>query len=397
MSLVKLPPPRKSAKVTAPSKSAPAPSKSPIVAAGPSKPKKIAFFNHKGGVSKTTTVFNLGWKLAEQGHRVVLVDTDPQCNLSGLILGYRGENDFEAFYEKEPERNIRAGVAAAFESRPKLIEAIECVPVAGVGNLWLLPGHIRLAEYEVTLGLAQELTSTIPTLQNLPGAISYLLDKTAERHLADVLLIDMSPSLSSLNKNILMTSDYFVVPTSPDYFSVMAIESLATVLPKWRAWSKQAAGSDAFADSSYPFPTTVPRLLGAIVQKYRVRDRDTAKLGDNDGPPSSGSPAEGFKKWIDEISRVNATKLIPVLDGCGMLLPPEKYAAEHIGEGKLIAEISEFNSLIAMAQKSQVPVFALTDAQIDQRGVVLEATNRSKGMFNRIFERLATIVNNLIA
>ena len=48
---------------------------------------QVALFNHKGGVSKTTTSFNLGWMLAEQGHRVVMVDADPQCNLSGLVMG----------------------------------------------------------------------------------------------------------------------------------------------------------------------------------------------------------------------------------------------------------------------------------------------------------------------
>ena len=44
--------------------------------------KKIALFNYKGGVSKTTT-FNLGWMLAKKGKIVILVDTDPQCNLTG--------------------------------------------------------------------------------------------------------------------------------------------------------------------------------------------------------------------------------------------------------------------------------------------------------------------------
>ena len=50
---------------------------------------KIVLFNHKGGVSKTTTTFHLGWMLASKGHRVILVDADPQCNLSGLILGLK--------------------------------------------------------------------------------------------------------------------------------------------------------------------------------------------------------------------------------------------------------------------------------------------------------------------
>jgi chromosome partitioning protein len=44
--------------------------------------QKIVFFNHKGGVSKTTTTYNLGWKIAEKGKRVLLVDADPQCNLT---------------------------------------------------------------------------------------------------------------------------------------------------------------------------------------------------------------------------------------------------------------------------------------------------------------------------
>jgi cellulose biosynthesis protein BcsQ len=58
--------------------------------------RKVALFNHKGGVSKTTTVFNLGWMLAELGHTVVMVDADPQCNLTGMVLGYRGADELES-------------------------------------------------------------------------------------------------------------------------------------------------------------------------------------------------------------------------------------------------------------------------------------------------------------
>ncbi len=64
---------------------------------------KIALFNHKGGVSKTTTTFNIGWMLAEKGKKVILVDADPQCNLTGLILGY-DYIDLEEFYH-DPRTN----------------------------------------------------------------------------------------------------------------------------------------------------------------------------------------------------------------------------------------------------------------------------------------------------
>lgn len=353
--------------------------------------KRIALFNHKGGVSKTTTTFNLGWMLASQGHRVVLVDADPQCSLSGLVLGYKGQEEFEKFYRTQPGRNIRDGLASAFESRPKEIEAVECVPVEGNPKLFLLPGHIRLAEYEVSLGMAQELSGTIQTLQNLPGSISYLLTKTAERHEADYILIDMNPGLSSINQNLLMTSDYFIVPASPDYFSVMAIDSLATVFPRWRAWSRQASSMPIFREATYPFPTTVPKFLGTIIQNYRVRDRATADQ-EGDKAPTSGTPAAGFQRWITEINAKVRDTFVPALRAQEMLLPDKKYRTVGIDEDYCLGSISSFNSLIAKSQEYQVPVFTLTDEQIQLGGVLLDRTNESKEMFERIFSKLAQLV-----
>jgi len=204
--------------------------------------KFIALFNHKGGVSKTTTTFNLGWMLAELGHRVVMVDADSQRNLTGMVLGYRGPSELETFYDSEPDRNIYAGLAPAFESRPQLIDPIDCIEVPGRDGLLLLPGHLGISEYEVTLGIAQELSGSIQTLQNLPGSIRYLLDRTAEHHQADYVLIDMSPGLGSVNQNLLSVSDFFIVPSSPDFFSAMAIDSLARVIPKWHEWARRACG-----------------------------------------------------------------------------------------------------------------------------------------------------------
>ena len=285
-------------------------------------------------------------------------------------------------------------MAPAFESRPKEIEAVECVPVEGNSNLFLLPGHIRLSEWEVSLGMAQELSGTIQTLQNLPGSISYLLEKTAEHHNAEFILIDMNPSLSSINKNLLMTSDYFIVPASPDYFSVMAIDSLAVVLPRWRAWSEAASKLPLFREAAYPFPMTVPKFLGTIIQNYRVRDRGTA---DQNGASAatSGTPAAGFQKWIATINtKVNET-FIPVLRKEKMLLPEEKYRKLYINQNYCLAEISDFNSLIAKSQHYQVPVFALTDEQINLTGKVLDRTNESKDTFNRIFAQLGNMVAEL--
>ena len=62
--------------------------------------KIIVLFNHKGGVSKTTTTLNLGWKLAEKGKRVILADLDPQCNLTGMLLDFKGIDELTELYNK---------------------------------------------------------------------------------------------------------------------------------------------------------------------------------------------------------------------------------------------------------------------------------------------------------
>ena len=336
--------------------------------------KRIALFNHKGGVSKTTTAFNLGWMLAEKGKKVILVDADPQCNLTGMVLDYRGPTALEDLYAEERDRNLRDGLAPAFESRPEPLKAVECLPVEGRDGLWLLPGHIGISEYEVTLGIAQELSGTIQTLQNLPGSITRFLELTSEKHDADYVLIDLNPSLSSLNQNLLLTSHCFIIPTNPDYFSAMAIQSLAKVLPSWRKWAQRAADLPVLRDAVYPFPDIAPKLLGTIVQNYR--------------PRRSGIPASAFATWIKEIKENVSNQLIPVLGGVDMTFDEAIYE-EHGVEGYCLSQIPDFNSLIAMSQEHQAPIFALTSEQIGQTGIVLERTERSRDNFRTLFSDLA--------
>lgn len=332
---------------------------------------QISLFNHKGGVSKTTTAFNLGWMLANKGKRVLLADCDPQCNLTGMVLGFQGAEDFTKIYEAGGVRNIRDGLAPAFESRPVPIEPVECEAIPGQPNMFLIPGHIGLAEYEVTLGIAQELSGSLVTLQNLPGSLNHLFQLTASKYNIDYILIDMSPSLGPINQNLLMTSDFFLVPMAPDYFSVMATDSLASVLPKWKAWASQAKNTSVLQKATYPFPQSDPKFLGTIVQKYRLREGET--------------PSAAFQKWIDAIEVGVRDKLIPALTGCGMMLPEKKYSDAGVVPQKPLLQMSDFNGLIALSQKHKAPVFALTDAQLEQTGIVLERTKKSMEQFEGLF------------
>lgn len=226
--------------------------------------KKISIFNHKGGVSKTTTAFNLGWMLARKGKKVLLVDADSQCNLTLCCVG---QYEYEKHFEQGDINNIKDALEPAFKAKPKLIDTVKCINVRKNPNLFLLPGHLDLTEYEVSLGVSFQLSNALGTLKNLPGAINYLIEKTAEHYGAEYIIIDLNPSLSAINQDIFVSSDYFLVPTSPDLFSYMAVKSLARILPSWEKWAKSAR--PLFEDAEYPLPHNTPKFLGYTINDFR--------------------------------------------------------------------------------------------------------------------------------
>lgn len=245
----------------------------------------------------------------------------------------------------------------------------------------LLPGNIRLSEYETTLGIAQELSGSIQALQNLPGSIPHLLEATASAHDAEYVVIDMSPGLGAINQNLLATSNYFIVPTAPDFFSVMAIDSLARVLPRWHQWSQQAASLEILRDAAYPFPEPDVKFLGSIVQNFR---------------PRGGAPASSFQRWIDELGVAIRQRLVPALSGAGLMLDSQAYIrAGIVAETIIMVQIPDFNSLVALSQDCQKPVFAIEAADTGQSGVVLEGTLRNREQFNALFDQLVDQVLNL--
>lgn len=343
--------------------------------------KIINLFNHKGGVSKTTTVFNLGWMLGLLGKRVLIADFDPQCNLTGMVLGYQGVDDLQDSYRAEPPNNLKDALSPAFESKPKQITGADCVEVPGNKNLFLLPGHIGLAEYETTLGIAQELSGSLLALRNMPGAIRFLLNATAVKYNVEYVLVDMSPSLGPMNQNLMMTADHFIVPLHPDYFSSMALTSLAKTLPRWKAWAKTAYSIDVLRTADYPFPNPASTFIGAIIQKYR---------------PRSGRASSAFQHWIDQLVDGLKKELVPSLEDAGLLNPAEYRAKSGRFPWEPILEVADFNSLIALSQEHQIPVYALT-REIVGTGAVWDQAKDSMTAFEQAFRECANTVIALTA
>lgn len=334
----------------------------------------LSLFNHKGGVSKTTTTFNLGWALADAGYNVLVIDGDPQCNLTGTALGYAGYEDLVDFYANNADGNIATSLDPVFSGNFTGLRPAAIYPT-GNEKMWLLPGSIKFAENETQISVALSTRQSIPALANLPGSLRKLIQITCTEHNIDIAIIDMSPSVGAINQCFLMGSDYFIVPTSPDFYCNQAIYSLSDVIPRWNS------DVDFFrSNAEYKFDDP-PKFIGIISQKYR---------------PRNGQPARSFQDWIDRIKDTVNRKLIPTLNSINMTVSLNDFVESGASDTPYnLANISDFNSLIAKSQEHNTPVFALTDEQIDQTGTVLESMQKNRDSFKRGFEELAKTVAKL--
>lgn len=325
--------------------------------------KTIILFNHKGGVSKTLTTFNIAWMLTENGKKVLVADCDPQCNMSALFLG----ENFDEYYTADATKrmNIKDALRVAFESRPEPIKAINCYPSPKNNDLFLLPGHMDLSEYEPSLSLAMNNNNVMMALQNLPGALSRLIDLCVERHNIDYVFIDINPGLSSLNQIAFTMSDRFIVPTNPDPFSLMALKTLLKVLPRWKQWAKNT--NSVLQDASYPLPLTEMKFIGEISQRFNRRN---------------SRPTASYQTVIDEIRNFVNGDFADTLKENEMLYPREDY---HL------AEIPDFGAMLQKANERLIPVFALEDNDLPG-GAALENTTAKRDDIKQMFSQLANII-----
>lgn len=337
----------------------------------------IALFNHKGGVSKTTTTFNLGWMLAESGYKTLIVDADPQCNLTALVVGYNYIDDFDSFFDQNKNCDIWSCIAPIINGQSMSFE-IARPYVTKNKNLSILCGSIELSELETQMSVALAASTAIPAIKNIPGSIGTFIRNTAQQNDFDYVLIDMSPSVGALNQCLLMSSDYFIVPTAPDFFCAQAIKSLTKVIPRWNEEVSQFRKKTL----NFRLPDAPPKFIGFLSQKYR---------------PRNSMPAQSFQKWIDIIQKEVSDSFVPELEKINMSISKDEFN-KFISSKELfnIANISDFNSLIAQSQKNSVPVFALTDEQIDQSGTVLQSMTTSRDSFKLVFKEMAFKIDRLL-
>ena len=322
----------------------------------------ISVFNNKGGVGKTTLTFHLAHALAGMGHKVLLVDLDPQCNLT--IYGMPVETiqeiwDAEVSYIDEPgfgetrkNASIREFKSLCSNTRTmhfllKPAEEgtgeIESLPPAHslAKNLDMIPGRLTLHMFEemVARRWSEAFVGQPLALRTL-SEVRRLIHEYAGLHNYEYAIVDTSPSLGPLNKVILSTVDAFLIPCAPDLFSLYGVRNIGNSLTRWQAELKTLYS--LIAPSRRPhLPKEFVRFLGYTIYNAKLRT--------------------GSSKWNMAIAHYNYARQIPevVAEHVPNELSvgiPKRLLRQPIGE---TAVMHTHNTFPAHAQKYHCPMWKL--------------------------------------
>jgi chromosome partitioning protein len=168
--------------------------------------KIIAVANQKGGVGKTTTAVNLGWALAEQGQRILIIDLDPQGNATSALGLQEIEN---------------GGLYECLLGGDSVVDKV--LPTRREG-LFLVPADLDLAGAEI------EIARMTDHLTRLARALTVLRnDQTF-----DFILLDCPPSLGILMTNALAAADELLTPIQCEYFALEGLVKIVRVVDQVR-------------------------------------------------------------------------------------------------------------------------------------------------------------------
>ncbi len=330
--------------------------------------KKILFANNKGGVGKTTLAFNAAMSFAKQGYKTVLVDLDPQCNLSRLALGDQQYTDtlFSSTY-----RDMYDVLKGIIEGGADIDLLVPFIPVSrSNNNLFLLKGSVNLSLYENLLVSAYGQAAAGQQLGYFQtSAIDRFLRERGLHDEVDIFVIDTSPSLSLLNQVIFLGADYFVVPMMPDAFSVQGIENLGTVYEKWKQnW--KVTGKALSGNTESKFVLSGDGLfIGYIVNSYNVYGKQ---------------PIKDHRHWIEEIP----VKVKHFLS--------EKHGRNGLVEKSWktpLAEIQDYGRIPSRCQEIGVAIFDLDPALIEEIHVgTKENIEKSKEEFAQLSKAILQVL-----
>lgn len=257
-----------------------------------SKCKTIAIANQKGGVGKTTTAFSLGVSLANNDKRVLIVDADPQANLT-TYMGYYDEDNLSATLSTLIERYIDDKEINAKEAILHHHEKVD-----------LIPSNLSLAMTE----------SNLSNAMSREYAMKNCLEDLKKQY--DYIIIDCMPSLSMIITNALACSDEVIIPVQSQYLSARGMGNLLNIVSR----VKRQLNRDlkvggillTLVDNRTKLPTTIRNELennfGNIVKLYDTQIPFAVKTAESTSKGKSifaydknSKVAEAYSQFAKEV------------------------------------------------------------------------------------------------
>ena len=253
------------------------------------KTKVIAVANQKGGVGKSTTVYNLGAGLAMQSKKVLLLDVDPQGDLTKM-LGLRKPNDLPLTLGNAMN-DIVAGVSGG--DHPEICHHHE--------GFDFVPGNRTLSAVEVGL----------VNVMSRETVLRQYVDQIKKDY--DYVLLDCRPSLGMLVINALSASDYILIPVQAEYFAAENMTELVNTVHNIKRHPKLKIGGvfmtmanetnfrkDIVASVKTAYGKHLPIMQTVIPATVRLAEISTADHSIFKHEPK-GRAAEAYRTLVKEV------------------------------------------------------------------------------------------------
>ena len=335
----------------------------PLLPSPKKKARSICFFNNKGGVGKTTLVANLAAQLSlNEGKKILVVDADPQCNLTQYLLE---DDDFRTTYEAAyPSKTIydiiqplSAGKGYSSELPLRKIEAFNVDLIAGDPRLALKEDWLAQDWRDAKAGGTRGLRTTF--------IFSELISRAEKNY--DFIFFDMGPSLGAINRSILLSADYFVVPMSIDIFSLWAVKNIGEAL---RVWRKELDNGIRMAEDPDEIATLAgsshsPTFLGYVTQQHKEKSE------------------QGQSRVVEAYNAIRLQLPNAVANSLGSMFPKKNFDP-HLGDIKHLA------SLAPKSQTLHTPMITVT-----LKGSYTTTRKQAREIYTQLAKRFTTNLKSL--
>lgn len=359
--------------------------------------KIISIFNNKGGVGKSTLTFHLAHALGEIGKKVLIVDADPQCNVTlyGLDVEtmhsiwesettYIDTLGFEEARKKdeEYEKKIQEVRTLHFLLKPteEGTGEIETLPPLKElnDNVFLLPGRLSLHSFEEAIASRwSDAFVGNPLAIRTISRLRVIVEEYASLYNIDYVLYDTSPSIGILNKIIISTSDALLTPCNADMFSLYGIRNIGGALEIWRK-QFDVLNSLLSDEKKKNLPKSFVKFIGYTLYNTRKVTK-TPPLNEYDIAQSNYHYA---KLIPDTIKNFIPKNVIGNLS--------EELCSEMIGG---LSIIHSHNTLPGMAQKYKNPMWVLPSLNLENEDNTIKG---NKSVYEATREKYLVFANDII-